>query len=71
MNMNRIRRVMSIEQVLRWIVIAIVMMVAVVLLSVMLQTAGFLLRFALKVLVVLFVVAVVLRLFEAVSRRRR
>ena len=50
---------------------AIVMMVAVVLLSVILKVAGFLLGFSLKVLLVLFLIAVVLRFFSMLQQRRR
>ncbi len=61
---------MDIQQVLRWIVIAIVLIVAMSLLSVILDIAGALLAFGLKVLLILFLVAVVLRFFDLVRERR-
>jgi len=62
---------MDLQQILRWIVIAIVLMVAVVVLSLILKVAGFLLGYAIKVLIVLFLVAVVLRFFGLLQERRR
>lgn len=61
---------MDIQQVLRWIIIAIVLIVAVSLLSVILDIAGALLNIGLKVLLVLFLVAIVLRFFDLVRERR-
>ncbi|WP_457653343.1 hypothetical protein [Rhodocaloribacter sp.] len=62
---------MDLQQILRWIVTAIVLMVAVVVLSLILKVAGFLLGYAIKVLIVLFLVAVVLRFFGLLQQRRR
>lgn len=62
---------MDIQQILRWIVVAIVLIVAVVLLGALLQIAGFLLKFALRILLILFLVAIVLRFFGLVKERRR
>lgn len=53
----------DIQQILRWIVTAIVLTVAVVLLGVILNIAAVLLKYAIKVLVVLLVGAIVVRLF--------
>ncbi|MEM6647953.1 MAG: hypothetical protein AAF730_17050 [Bacteroidota bacterium] len=62
---------MDVQQILRWIVIAIVLMVMFSLLGVILKVGGALLGIAVKVLVVLFVIAVILRLFGAIFRRAR
>ncbi|WP_456424583.1 hypothetical protein [Rhodocaloribacter sp.] len=62
---------MDLQQILRWIVTAIVLMVAVVVLSLILKVAGFLLGYAIKVLLVLFLVAVVLRFIGLLQQRRR
>lgn len=61
---------MDIQQIIRWIVIAIVLLVAVVVLGVILNIAGFLLQFAIKALLVLFLIAVVLRFFSVLRDRR-
>ena len=61
---------MDIQQIIRWIVIAIMLLVAVVILGFILDIAGFLLHFAIRALLVLFVVAVVLRFFEVLRQRR-
>ena len=63
-------RSLEIQQVLRWIVTAIVLMVAVVLLSVVLKMAGFLLHYAIKGLVILLLLAIVVRLIGALKQRR-
>ena len=54
---------MSIARVLRWLVIAIVLVVAVSLLDVIVHLASWLLEIAVPVLLVLLLVAVVLRFF--------
>ncbi len=61
---------MDIQQILRWIVIAIVMIVAVVLLDSVLGLLGFMLNIALPVLLILLVTAVILR-FVSMLRARR
>ena len=61
---------MDIQQIIRWIVIAIMLLVAVVILGAILNIAGFLLQFAIKALLVLFVIAVILRFFTALKERR-
>ncbi len=61
---------MDIQQIIRWIVIAIMLLVAVVILGAILNIAGFLLQFAIKALLILFVVAVILRFFSALKERR-
>jgi membrane protein YdbS with pleckstrin-like domain len=53
----------SIARVLRWLVIAIVLVVAVSLLDVIVDLASWLLEIAVPVLLVLLLVAVVLRFF--------
>lgn len=62
---------MDIQQIIRWIVIAIMLLVAVFILGSILNIAGFLLQFALKALIILFVIAVILRFFTALTERRR
>ncbi len=62
---------MDIQQIIRWIVIAIMLLVAVFILGSILNIAGFLLQFALKALIILFVIAVILRFFSALAERRR
>lgn len=61
----------TLQHILRWIVVAMVLIVAVVLLTSVLKVAGFLLNIALKALLVLLIVAVVLRFFEILQQRRR
>ncbi len=61
---------MDIQQILRWIVIAIVMIVAICLLDSVLGLVGFLLNIALPVLLVLLVTAIILR-FVSMLRARR
>lgn len=46
------------------------LLVAVVILGAILNIAGFLLQFAIRALLILFVVAVVLRFFTALKERR-
>lgn len=62
---------MDIQQVLRWIVVAIVAIVAVSLLGAILKVGVVLLKFGLRVLVVLFLVAVALRFFDLLRQKRR
>lgn len=62
---------MDVQQVLRWIIMAIVLLVAVALLSVILRVGVVLLWLALKILVILLIVAVILRFFSAIKERRR
>ncbi len=61
---------MDIQQVLRWIVIAIVMIVAICLLDSVLGLVGFLLNIALPVLLVLLVTAIILRFISMLRARR-
>ena len=61
---------MDIQQIIRWIVITIMLLVAVVVLGAILNIAGFLLQFAIKALLILFVVAVVLRFVTVLLERR-
>lgn len=60
---------MDIQQILRWIVVAIVLLVAMSLLGVVLKVGAVLVSLALKLLVVLFVIAVILRLFGMLKKR--
>lgn len=60
---------MDIQQILRWIVVAIVLLVAMSLLGVVLKVGAALVSLALKLLVVLFVIAVILRLFGMLKKR--
>lgn len=61
---------MDIQLVLRWIMIAIVLIVAISLFGVILKIAGALLAFALKALLVLLLIAIVLRFFTALQGKR-
>ena len=61
---------LDVQQILKWIVTAIVLTVAIVLFGVVLNIAGFLLKYAVKVLIMLLIVAVVVRFFELLRRRR-
>ena len=61
---------MDIQQIIRWIVIAIMLLVAVVVLGAILNIAGFLLHFVIKALLILFGIAVVLRFFSILRERR-
>lgn len=61
---------MDAGKILKWLVTAIVILIAVVLLGLVLQIAGFLLKFAIKALLILLAVAVVIRLVEVLTGRR-
>jgi len=61
---------LDLQQILRWIVTAIVLMVAIVLLGVVLKMAGFLLKYAIKGLFILLLLAIVVRLVGALKERR-
>ncbi len=61
---------MDIQQILRWIVIAIVMIVAVVLLDSVLGVLGFMLHIALPVLLGLLILAIILRFITMLRARR-
>lgn len=62
---------MDIQLILRWIMIAIVLIVAIALFGVILKIAGFLIGYALKALLVLLLVAIVLRFFSVLQQKRR
>lgn len=62
---------MNIERVLRWLVVAIVLVVAVSILQVIINIAGWLLDIAIPVLLLLLLVAVVLRFFGYWREERR
>jgi hypothetical protein len=62
---------MNVEQILRWIVVAIVLIVAVSLFSVILKIGAVLLNVALKILLILLLIAIVLRFVGAAQRKRR
>ncbi len=61
---------LDVQQILRWLVMAIVAMVAIVVLGVILKVAAFMLPYAIKGLIILLVVAIVLRLITAVRAKR-
>lgn len=61
---------MDIQQILRWVVIAIVLVVAVSLLGTILQIGAVLLKIGLRVLLILFLIAVVLRFFDLLRENR-
>lgn len=62
---------MDVQVILRWIMVAIVLIVAVALFGVILKIAGFLLAYALKALLVLLLIAIVLRFFSVLQQKRR
>ncbi|PSQ98242.1 MAG: hypothetical protein BRD48_07950 [Bacteroidetes bacterium QS_9_68_14] len=62
---------MSIERVLRWLIVAIVLVVAVGILQVVIDIAAGLLGVAVPLLLVLLLVAVVLRFFGYWRQERR
>lgn len=62
---------MDVQQILRWIIMAIVLLVAVALLTVILKVGVVLLALAIKILIVLLIVAVIIRFFTALKERRR
>lgn len=62
---------MNIERVLRWLVVAIVLVVAVSILQVVINIAGWLLDIAVPMLLLLLLVAVVLRFFGYWREERR
>lgn len=61
---------MDIQKVLRWLVVAIVLTVAIVLLDAILNIAGFLLQIGIRVLLILLLVAIVLRFVDLFRKRR-
>ena len=61
---------MDLQLVLRWLIIAIVVVVALSLLSVLLKVAGMLLPYALKALIILFLVAVAIRFYSLLDRKK-
>ena len=61
---------MDIQQILKWITIAIVLIVAGAVLSVILQVGAVLLKLALKVLLFLLLAAIVLRFVDIIRQRR-
>lgn len=62
---------MSIERVLRWLIVAIVLVVAVGILQVVIDIAAGLLDVAVPLLLILLLVAVVLRFFGYWRQERR
>ena len=62
---------MTVERVLRLILVAVVLMVAVSLLGVLLKVGAWLLGAAFQVLVVLLIVAAGLRFMELLKQKRR
>ncbi len=61
---------MKVEQLLRLIVIAIVLVIAFSLLGFVLRFGSVLLGIGLKILVLLLIIAVILRFFEALRKKR-
>lgn len=61
---------LDVQQILRWLVMAIVAMVAIVVLGVILKVAAFMLPYAIKGLIILLVVAVILRIVTAMNSKR-
>jgi hypothetical protein len=62
---------MNVEQILRWIVVAIVLIVAVSLFSIILKIGAVLLNVALKILLILLLIAIILRFVGVAQRKRR
>ncbi len=62
---------MDIQQVLRWIVVAIVLIVAMSLLGAILKVGLVLFKIGLRLLLILFLVAVALRFFDLLRQKRR
>lgn len=62
---------MDIQQILRWIVVAIVLIVAVSLLSLILKVGAALLSVAFRALLILLLVAIVLRFVGVFQQKRR
>ncbi len=62
---------MDIQQILRWIVVAIVLIVAVSLLSVILKVGAALLAVAFRALLILLLIAIVLRFVGVFQQKRR
>lgn len=62
---------MTIQRILQLVLVAIVLMIAFSLLSMLLQLGVALLEFVFPVLLLLLVVAVVLRFVELLAKRRR
>lgn len=60
---------MDVQLILRWLVTAIVIVVAVVLLGFVLQIATVLLKLAIKFLVVLMIIALAVRLLDVFKSR--
>lgn len=63
-------RSLDVQQVLRWIVTAIVLMLAIVLLGFVLKVAGFLLGYAIRGLIILLLIAIVVRLIGGLKSGR-
>ena len=61
---------MDIQQILRWIAIAIVLIVAGVVLAGILKIAVPLLTVVLRALLVLLIIAIILRFIDAIRQRR-
>ena len=62
---------MLIQRILQLMLVAVVLLAAFALLGLLFNVLGALLRLVFPILIVLLIVAVVLRFFEALQRRRR
>jgi hypothetical protein len=62
---------MLIQRILQLMLVAVVLLAAFALLGLLFNVLGALLRLVFPILIVLLIVAVVLRFFEAMQRRRR
>jgi hypothetical protein len=62
---------MLIQRILQLMLVAVVLLAAFALLAVLFNVLGALLGLAFRVLIILLIVAVVLRFFEALRNRRR
>lgn len=62
---------MDIQQILRWIVVAIVLVVAVSLFSFILKVGAAILGVALRALLILLLIAIVLRFVGVLQNKRR
>ena len=61
---------MDVQQILRWITIAIVCLVALLLLSIVLKMAGFVMPLLVKSVVILLVAAVAVRFYSILRDKR-
>lgn len=59
------------QEILRWLISLIALLLGVIILSLVLKVAGFLIGFAIKAVVILLLVAIVFRFVSMVQSKRR